>query len=329
MIDYKKAGVDIAKSNRFVKDIARRVSSTKRSEVLGGIGGFGAFMKIPKKYKNPILVSSTDGVGTKLMIAELLKKHDTVGIDLVAMCVNDIVVTGAEPIFFLDYFATGRLNNKKARDILKGITGGCRQAGCALIGGETAEMPGMYKGEDYDLAGFCVGVVEKDKIIDGCSVRPGDRIIGIQSSGLHSNGFSLARKVFRSGEMKGKIGKILLTPTIIYVKSILKLLERVKVKSLAHITGGGFYDNIPRVLPEGRTALIYKEVWRVPEIFKRIQKRARINDKEMYRTFNMGIGMAVIVDKKDVEKTHQIIKSSNLKSWTIGEVIKGKRGIII
>ena len=329
MIDYKKAGVDIEKGNRFVKDISRMAGSTKRQEVLGGIGGFSALMKIPKKYKNPVLVSSTDGVGTKLMVAELVKKHDTIGIDLVAMCVNDIVVCGAEPLFFLDYFATGKLNRDKARNIIKGIVKGCKDAGCALIGGETAELPGMYKGEDYDLAGFCVGVLEKNKIIDGSSVKVGDRIIGIFSSGLHSNGFSLARKVFRKSELKGKIGESLLRPTIIYVKTILGLLKKVNVKSIAHITGGGFYDNIPRVLPQGRAALIYKELWRVPEIFKLIQRRAKISDKEMFRTFNMGIGMALVVDKKDVKGAHAVIKSHGLKSRIIGEVIKGKGEVVI
>lgn len=329
MINYKKAGVDIDSANRFVKDISRMVASTKRPEVLGGIGGFSALTSIPKKYKNPILVSSTDGVGTKLMVAELQKNHASVGIDLVAMCVNDLVVSGAEPLFFLDYFATGKLNRAKAIDIIKGVVKGCKDAGCALIGGETAELPGMYKGEDYDLAGFCVGVVEKNKIIDGSSVKAGDRIIGIQSSGVHSNGFSLARKVFKKNELKGKIGKTLLTPTIIYVKPILGLLKKVNVKSMAHITGGGFYDNIPRVLPQGMSALIYKELWRVPEIFKLIQKRAKINDKEMYRTFNMGIGMAVVVDNKDVKKTQDVIKSFGLKAWTIGEIIKGKGEVLL
>lgn len=329
MIDYRRAGVDIEKSNRFVKEIRRMAASTRRFEVIGGIGGFSALMKIPKKYKNPVLVSSTDGVGTKLMVAELVKKHDTIGIDLVAMCVNDIVVCGAEPLFFLDYFATGKLNRDKARNIVKGIVKGCKDAGCALIGGETAELPGMYKGEDYDLAGFCVGVLEKNKIIDGSSVKVGDRIIGIFSSGLHSNGFSLARKVFRKSELKGKIGKSLLRPTIIYVRAILSLLKKVNVKSIAHITGGGFYDNIPRVLPQGRAALIYKESWRVPEIFKLIQRRAKISDKEMFRTFNMGIGMALVVDKKDVKRTHAVIKSHGLTSRIIGEVIKGKGEVVI
>ncbi|MBU4343151.1 MAG: phosphoribosylformylglycinamidine cyclo-ligase [Candidatus Omnitrophica bacterium] len=328
-MNYKKAGVNIDKANRFVKEIAKHASKTKRTEIMGGIGGFGAFAGIPKGYKNPVLVSSTDGVGTKLLIADILNKHNTIGIDLVAMCANDIVVTGAAPLFFLDYFATGKLNNKKALDIVKGICGGCKKAGCALIGGETAELPGMYKGEQYDLAGFCVGVVEKNKIIDGKSVKPGDRIIGIQSNGLHSNGFSLARKVFRKSELKGSIGNALLKPTIIYVKPILDLIKKINVKSLAHITGGGFYDNIPRVLPKTTDALIYQELWRVPEIFKIIQKRANIDDKEMYRTFNMGIGMVAVVSKKDIKKTHGIIKRFGLRSWTIGEIIKGKGRVII
>ncbi len=329
MIDYKKAGVDIDKANRFVKDISKMVASTKRKEVVGGIGGFSALMSIPKKYKNPLLVSSTDGVGTKLMVAELQKNHSTVGIDLVAMCVNDIVVCGAEPIFFLDYFATGRLNRVKAGDIIRGIVEGCRQSGCTLIGGETAELPGMYRDEDYDLAGFCVGVVEKGKIIDGRSVKTGDRIIGIQSSGLHSNGFSLARKVFSQSELKGKTGKTLLTPTIIYVRPILRLLKEINIKSMAHITGGGFYDNIPRVLPSKTSALIYRGLWDTPPIFKDIQKRAKIDDKKMYRTFNMGIGMVLVIGKKDVKRAHDAIKISGLKSWTIGEIIKGNGEVII
>ncbi len=329
MIDYKKAGVDIDKSNRFVKEIKSMVSSTRRAEVMGGIGGFSAFTKIPKKYKRPILTSSTDGVGTKLMIAELLNKHTTVGIDLVAMCVNDIIVTGAEPLFFLDYFATGRLNNKKARDIIKGIVDGCKQANCALIGGETAEMPGMYKGEEYDLAGFCVGVAEDGKVIDGTSVKANAVIIGIQSSGVHSNGFSLVRRIFNKSELKGDIGKKVIKPTIIYVKVIQDILKKIRIKSMAHITGGGFYDNIPRVLPRGKSALIYKGLWSMPQIFKMIQKKAKISDKEMYRTFNMGIGMVVVVGKNDIKKTHAIIKKSGLKSWTIGKVIKGKREVII
>lgn len=329
MINYKKSGVNIDKANDFVKDIGRMAKTTRRKEVICDIGGFSALTSIPKKYKEPILVSSTDGVGTKLKVADAMNKHDTIGIDLVAMSVNDVVVTGAEPLLFLDYFATGRLNSKKAVDIMKGIVTGCRQAGCALVGGETAEMPSMYNGEEYDLAGFCVGIVEKNKIIDGKSVNAGDMVIGIGSSGPHSNGFSLIRKLFSNSELKGKFGKILLTPTIIYVKAVLKLMEKVKIKSIAHITGGGFYDNIPRVVPADKSILIYKELWDVPEIFNVIRKRAKINDREMHRTFNMGIGMVIVVGKADVKKAHAVLKGFRLKSWTIGEIIKGKGEVII
>ena len=329
MIDYKRSGVNIDRANDFVKNIGRMAKTTRRKEVICGIGGFSALTSIPKKYKEPILVSSTDGVGTKLKIADSLNKHDTIGIDLVAMSVNDIVVTGAEPLLFLDYFATGKLNSKKAVDIMKGIVKGCRQAGCALVGGETAEMPSMYNGEEYDLAGFSVGIVEKTKIIDGKSVNAGDIVIGIGSSGPHSNGFSLIRKLFSKSELKGKFGRILLTPTIIYVKTILKLMEKVKIKSIAHITGGGFYDNIPRVVPSDKSVLIYKELWQVPQIFRVIQKRAGISYEEMYRTFNMGIGMVIVVSKSDVKKAHEIIKKFRLKSWTIGEIIEGDGEVII
>ncbi|MFH1782953.1 MAG: phosphoribosylformylglycinamidine cyclo-ligase [Candidatus Omnitrophota bacterium] len=328
-MDYKKAGVDIEKSNRFIKDIIKLASNTKRKEILGGIGGFSSFCTIPKGYKEPVIVSSTDGVGTKLKLAQALGKHDTIGIDLVAMCVNDIITSGAEPLFFLDYFGTGKLNSRTAKDIIKGITKGCKDAGCSLIGGETAELPGMYKGEEYDLAGFSVGIVERKKIIDGKNVKPKDMIIGIESSGLHSNGFSLARSVFKKKELKGKIGKTLLTPTIIYVKVIQSLLKKINIKSMAHITGGGFYDNIPRVLPDNTSALIYKELWPVPAIFKTIQKNAKATDREMYRTFNMGVGFVLVVDKKDVKKAHALIKRSGLRSWTIGEVIKGKGEVVI
>ncbi|MCX5687945.1 MAG: phosphoribosylformylglycinamidine cyclo-ligase [Candidatus Omnitrophica bacterium] len=328
-MDYKHSGVNIDRANDFVKDICRMAKSTRRKEVICDIGGFSALTSIPKKYKEPILVSSTDGVGTKLKVADSMNKHDTIGIDLVAMSVNDVIVTGAEPLLFLDYFATGKLNSKKAVDIMKGIVAGCKQAGCALVGGETAEMPSMYNGEEYDLAGFCVGIVEKSKIIDGKSLNAGDIVIGIGSSGPHSNGFSLIRKLFSKNELKGRFGKILLTPTIIYVKAILKLMEKVKIKSIAHITGGGFYDNIPRVVPSDKSVLIYKELWEVPEIFGVIQKRANIGDRDMYRTFNMGIGMVIVVSKTDVKKTHEIIKKFRLRSWTIGEIIKGNGEVII
>jgi len=329
MIDYKKSGVNINRANDFVDDIGRMAKSTRRKEVICDIGGFSALTSIPKKYKEPILVSSTDGVGTKLKVADAMNKHDTIGIDLVAMSVNDVVVTGAEPLLFLDYFATGKLNNKKAVDIMKGIVKGCKLAGCALVGGETAEMPSVYNGEEYDLAGFCVGIAEKNKIIDGKAVNKGDIVIGIGSSGPHSNGFSLIRKLFSKSELEGRFGKVLLTPTIIYVKPILKLMEEVKVKSIAHITGGGFYDNIPRVVPGDLSVLIYKELWDVPKIFNIIQKRAGITDRDMYRTFNMGIGMVIVVSKSDVKKAHAVLKKFKLKSWTIGEIIKGSGEVII
>ena len=329
MIDYKKSGVNIDRADDFVNDISRLARSTRRKEVICDIGGFSALTSIPKKYKEPILVSSTDGVGTKLKVADAMNKHDTIGIDLVAMSVNDVVVTGAEPLLFLDYFATGKLNNKKAVEIMKGIVKGCRQAGCALVGGETAEMPSMYNGEEYDLAGFCVGIAEKKDIIDGKSVDAGDIVIGIGSSGPHSNGFSLIRKLFSKAELRGKFGRALLTPTIIYVKPVLKLMEKVKIKSLAHITGGGFYENIPRVVPKDKSILIYKELWDMPGIFNVIQKRAGISDREMYRTFNMGIGMVLVVSKKDVKKAHDVLEKFRLKSWAIGEIIKGNGEVII
>ena len=329
MIDYKKSGVNIDRADDFVNDISRLARSTRRKEVICDIGGFSALTSIPKKYKEPILVSSTDGVGTKLKVADAMNKHDTIGIDLVAMSVNDVVVTGAEPLLFLDYFATGKLNNRKAVEVMKGIVKGCAQAGCALVGGETAEMPSMYNGEEYDLAGFCVGIAERKDIIDGKSVDAGDIVIGIGSSGPHSNGFSLIRKLFSKAELRGKLGRTLLTPTIIYVKPVLKLMEKIKIKSLAHITGGGFYENIPRVVPKDKSILIYKELWDMPGIFNVIQKRAGISDREMYRTFNMGIGMVLVVSKTDVKKAHEVLKKSRLKSWTIGEIIKGNGEVII
>lgn len=329
MLDYKKSGVDIDKADKFVDTIALMAGSTMRKEVLCDIGGFSGLAMVPKKYKEPVMVASTDGVGTKLLAADIINKHDTVGIDLVAMSVNDVVVTGAEPLFFLDYFATGKLNNVKAAEIMKGIVTGCKEAGCALIGGETAEMPGMYGRGKYDLAGFCVGIVEKKKIINGASVKKGDIIIGIQSSGVHSNGFSLVRKLFTRSELKGRLGRVLLKPTIIYVKSMLRLIEKVNVKAVSHITGGGFYENIPRVIPHDKSILIYKGLWDIPPIFKIIQERAGVDDKDMYRTFNMGIGMVIVVPKKDVNRAHDTIKKFKLNAWVIGEIIDGKGEVII
>ncbi len=328
MITYKKSGVDIDKANKFVKAISKMVRPTRRKEVICDIGGFSGLFSIPKRYKNPVLVSSTDGVGTKLLLADLFGKHNTVGIDLVAMSVNDVIVTGAEPLFFLDYFATGKLSPKKAIEIMRGIVKGCRQANCALLGGETAEMPGMYKDEEYDLAGFCVGIVERDEIIDGSSVQIGNKILGIQSSGLHSNGFSLVRKIFNKNELK-RLGYILLRPTIIYVRSIFALKKILKIKSIAHITGGGFYDNIPRVIPKNTSALIYKNLWDIPDIFKLIQKKAKIDDKEMFRTFNMGIGMVLVVSERDAAKAQKLLKNFKLKSWIIGKIVRGGGEVII
>jgi len=330
-ITYKKSGVDIDKANSFVEKITPLIESTYTKGTLGTIGNFGGFFKPDfSKMKEPVLVSSTDGVGTKLLVANIAKKFDTVGIDLVAMCVNDIISCGARPMFFLDYFATGKIKQKTAVDVVKGITEGCKQADCALIGGETAEMPGLYNEEDFDLAGFCVGAVDKKEVIDGSHVEGGDRILGLASSGIHSNGYSLVRKVFSKSEMAGKYRKELLKPTIIYVRPVLDLIKNFKVKAIANITGGGFYDNIPRVLPDRTAASIDKGSWSVPHIFEVIGKRANLPDEELYRTFNMGIGMAVILDKNDVRAARERLKKSTLRSWDIGEVIKwAKKEVIL
>ena len=324
---YKKAGVDIDKADRFIAKIKPFVRATRRSGVVGGIGGFGALFSAKfKGLKDPMLVSGTDGVGTKLLVAEMVNKYDTVGIDLVAMCANDVLALGAEPLFFLDYLALGRLTPRRDVDLVKGIAKGCRQAGCALIGGETAELPGMYEKGKFDLAGFCVGVVGEKNIIDGRKTRPGDTLIGIQSSGLHSNGFSLARKLFSKKEMKGKRGKELLAPTKIYVKPVLKLIKKIKVKAIAHITGGGFTENIPRVIPKGMTPVIYKGLWPIPELFTAIQERAGLDDKEMFKTFNMGIGMVLVVAERDADTTIRMLKRDGLRSWVIGEITRSGKG---
>lgn len=328
IFSYKNSGVDIDKANKFVKAICKMVRPTRRKEVICDIGGFSGLFSIPKRYKNPVLVSSTDGIGTKLLLADLMDKHNTIGIDLVAMSVNDVIVTGAEPLFFLDYFATGKLKTKKAIEIVKGIVKGCKLANCALLGGETAELPGMYRGEEYDLAGFCVGIVERDDIIDGRDVQIGDRILGIQSSGLHSNGFSLVRKIFNKDELK-RLGYILLRPTIIYSRPILALKRILKIKSIAHITGGGFCDNIPRVIPKSTSAFISKDLWDIPDIFKLIQKKAKIDDREMFRTFNMGIGMVLVVSKENSIKAQRVLKNFKLKSWVIGNIVSGGGEVII
>lgn len=322
-ITYKKAGVNVEQANRFVKTISAITQSTNRKEVLGTLGGFSGFFKVPANVKNPVMVASTDGVGTKLLIANLQKRYDTIGIDLVAMCVNDLITCGAEPLFFLDYFATGALDTKKSVAIVKGIAKGCKQASCSLIGGETAEMPGLYQKDDYDLAGFSVGVVDQKKIITGKKVAIGHKAIGLLSSGIHSNGYSLARKLFTKKEMQGAWGKKLLTPTIIYVDPIMKLVKAGILQSASHITGGGFEDNIPRSMPANRNVMIDRSTWTIPEIFNEMQKRAHISDEEMFRTFNMGIGMVIFVAPKDENKALTIIKTCNYKAATIGTVTKG------
>ncbi|HBS42419.1 MAG TPA: phosphoribosylformylglycinamidine cyclo-ligase, partial [Oceanospirillales bacterium] len=297
-LSYKDAGVDIDAGNALVERIKSVANRTRRPEVMAGLGGFGALFELPQGYNQPVLVSGTDGVGTKLRLAMDLSMHDTIGIDLVAMCVNDLVVAGAEPLFFLDYYATGKLNVDVAAAVVEGIGAGCEQAGASLIGGETAEMPGMYEGEDYDLAGFCVGIVEKEDLIDGSKVQAGDQLIALASSGPHSNGYSLIRRVIEvsgadlSAELDGQsIAEALMAPTRIYVKSVLKLINASKVHALSHITGGGFQENIPRVLPDNCKAVIDTNSWQWPEVFRWLQEKGNIATREMFRTFNCGVGM--------------------------------------
>lgn len=322
-LSYKASGVDIQKANTFVDGIQKNVASTMIAGVLKRKGAFGSLFELDgAKYKNPVLVSSTDGVGTKLLIAKSVRKHDTVGIDLVAMNVNDILCCGAKPLFFLDYIACGKIDLKVLNAVVAGISEGCRQAGCALIGGETAEMPGMYKPDEYDLAGFAVGVVEKEKIIDGAAVRAGDRLIGLASTGLHSNGYSLARKAFSPAEQK-KFARELLAPTRIYVKGILALIERFEVRGLAHMTGGAFYEKLTRIVPDGLCARVDRRRWTVPEIFQRIQKKGAIAVDEMYRAFNMGIGMTVVVKPEDVAEARAFLSGQDLANEEIGEIVPG------
>jgi len=324
-ITYKKAGVDISEAGRFIEAI---------KPLTRGIGGFGGLYKFSgKKYKEPYLVSSTDGVGTKLKVAFLCQKHDTVGMDLVGMNVNDVLCVGAQPLFFLDYIATGHIEKKVLTEVVKGIATGCRQAGCCLVGGETAQMPGFYKKGEYDLAGFCVGAVEKRKVIDGSKIKAGDIIIGLESNGLHSNGFSLVRKVFSQNELK-RFSRELLKPTRIYVKPVLSLISAryslfSSIKGIAHITGGAFYDKIARILPGNVNAQIYKDSWGVPGIFRLIQNKGNILDKEMYHTFNMGIGMVLIVEPKVAKQIISRLSKFNLKSWVIGEVVRGRKQVEI
>ena len=330
-ITYKDAGVDIDAGNRFVDMIKPLVKETNRPEVLADIGGFGGLFSLnSSKYKRPTLVAATDGVGTKLKLAFMMDKHDTVGIDLVAMCVNDIIVQGAEPLFFLDYLATGKLAPEAAVEIVKGIAEGCKQAGCALLGGETAEMPGMYGGGEYDLAGFSVGVVDNNNIIDGSAITTGDKIIGIGSTGLHSNGYSLARKIFLEElqldlketpkELDKPLGEELLTPTRIYVKSILNLMRDFTIKGVAHITGGGLLENLPRVLPQKCKAIIDRNSWEKPAIFEMLRKGGNIPEEEMYRTFNYGIGMTIVVPANEVDDVMGRLTGLNETAYLIGEI---------
>lgn len=326
-LSYKDAGVDIDAGNQLVERIKSVTKKTHRPEVKGGLGGFGALCAIPEKYKRPLLVSGTDGVGTKLRLAMDLKKHYGVGIDLVAMCVNDLIVQGAEPLFFLDYYATGKLDVDVATEVVSGIGAGCELSGCALIGGETAEMPGMYHGEDYDVAGFCVGVVEADEVIDGSQVADGDAIIALASSGPHSNGYSLIRKVLEVSNADPQqpfegstLADHLLEPTRIYVKNILTLMKQVKIHAISHITGGGFWENIPRVLPQGSKAVIRGDSWQRPAIFDFIQTNGNITDHEMFRTFNCGVGLVVVVDKMQAQHTVDTLIALGENAWQIGHI---------
>lgn len=328
-LSYKDAGVDIDAGDALVDAIKPIAKATRRPEVMASLGGFGALFELPiNKYKNPVLVSGTDGVGTKLRLAIDSGKHDQVGIDLVAMCVNDLIVQGAEPLFFLDYYATGKLDLYVAKDVIQGIGEGCQQAGCALIGGETAEMPGMYPVGDYDLAGFCVGIVEKEDLIDGSAVKSGDVLIGLASSGPHSNGYSLIRKIIEvSGEnlntdLNGQpLIDALMAPTRIYVKPLLELMKQVKVHALSHITGGGLVENIPRVLPDNTCAKIRTQSWQRPAVFDWLQEAGNVEYVEMHRTFNCGIGMVIAVDAKDQDKTLELLAQLGETANIIGEIV--------
>ncbi len=332
---YKSSGVDIDAGNLFVDLIRPLAKTTANKHVLGKLGGFSGAYELPKKYKNPILLAAADGVGTKLKIAFMTSRFDTVGIDLVAMNVNDIVTCGAEPLFFLDYIATSKLNPKEGAEIVKGIVEGCKQAGCALLGGETAEMPGFYKKDEFDLAGFVVGIVDKEQVIDGSDVKAGDAVIGIASSGLHSNGYSLARKVLMGRKkyklsdkpkpLKRSLANELLEPTRIYVKSILNLRKSFQIKAAAHITGGGLLENIPRVLPKNCAVEMDSSTWQIPSIMELIKQEGRIDQEEMYRTFNCGIGMVLVVNSKDVGKVLKRLGKLKEKASLIGEVRKRKR----
>ena len=325
-LTYRNAGVDMDAGDALVEAIKPFAKRTMRPEVLAGLGGFGALCALPAKYKEPILVSGTDGVGTKLKLAFMLNRHGTVGIDLVAMSVNDVLVQGAEPLFFLDYFACGKLDTNVATNVIRGIAKGCEEAGCALIGGETAEMPGMYPEGEYDLAGFCVGVVEKERIIDGKTIQAGDVLLGLASSGPHSNGFSLIRRILGDAKPNSGLADSLMEPTRIYVKPVLKLLAAVKVKGLAHITGGGLVGNVPRMLPQGMRAVLRKKMWPRPELFSLLQKDGNIAEAEMHRVFNCGIGMVLCVARDQVAAATMLLKREGELAYEIGFVEAGNPG---
>ncbi len=320
---YKKSGVDVDKANDFVEAIKPYAKATRRPEVMAGIGGFGALCRIPQGYKKPILVSSTDGVGTKLKVAQQVGIYEGLGIDLVGMNVNDLLTLGGEPLFFLDYFAVGKLELEMMKEVVRGISKGCEMAACSLIGGETAEMPGLYSKGDFDLAGFCVGVVEEDKIINGDKVAPGHVIVGLASNGFHSNGFSFVRKVLKPAFIQEHAEEIL-KPTRIYVKPILSLLKKEPVFAMAHITGGGFFDNIPRVLPKGCGAKIQMGSWPIPRVFKWVEEQGNVAAKEMYRTFNMGVGYILVTTKERALKVITHLNQQGEHAWVVGEIVKGE-----
>jgi phosphoribosylformylglycinamidine cyclo-ligase len=332
-LSYRDAGVDIDAGDALIEAIKPFAKRTMRDGVLAGIGGFGALFEVSKKYREPVLVSGTDGVGTKLKLAFHLNRHDTVGIDLVAMSVNDILVQGAEPLFFLDYFACGRLNVATATDVIKGIAAGCEQAGCALIGGETAEMPSMYPDGEYDLAGFAVGAVEKSRIIDGKKISPGDVVLGLASSGAHSNGYSLVRKILDvakpdlNADFHGRpLSDVLIAPTRIYVKPLLALMEKIDIHGLVHITGGGLVENIPRVLQPELTAVLHRDAWQMPPLFTWLQQHGGVEDAEMHRVFNCGIGMTVIVAKDKADETEAMLRQSGETVFRLGEIRERQQG---
>ena len=327
-LTYKDAGVDIDAGNDLVDRIKSVAKSTRRPEIMSGLGGFGALCELPAGYKEPVLVSCTDGVGTKLKLAMDFGIHNTIGIDLVAMCVNDLIVTGAEPLFFLDYLATGKLDVDAAAQVIEGIGEGCKQAGCALVGGETAEMPGMYQGSDYDLAGFSVGIAEKSKIIDGSGIRVGDALIALPSSGIHSNGYSLVRKILKERKINAqaaklggkKLSALLLEPTRIYVKPVAQLMKNIEVRGIAHITGGGITENLPRVLPASLKAVVDRKLWKQPKLFNWLQKEAKISHEEMEKTFNCGVGLVLVIPKEDAMAAVDLFGAMGEEAFKIGEI---------